>query len=52
MKFDGHDSDVNAVRFFPTSESIGTASNDGTVSLKLMCFELNKFLLQSVDCLI
>ena len=33
MKFDGHDSDVNAVRFYPTSESIGTASNDGTVSL-------------------
>lgn len=33
MKFDGHDSDVNAVRFFPTSESIGTASNDGTCRL-------------------
>ena len=32
MKFDGHDSDVNAVRFFPTSESIGTASDDGSVS--------------------
>lgn len=33
MKFDGHDSDVNAVRFFPTSESIGTASDDGTCRL-------------------
>ena len=32
MRFEGHESDVNAVRFFPTGEAIGTACNDGTVS--------------------
>ena len=33
QKFDGHESDVNAVRFLPTGDAIGTACNDGTVSI-------------------
>lgn len=33
MKFDSHESDVNAVRFFPTGEALGTACNDGTIHL-------------------
>ena len=32
MRFDGHDSDVNSVRFFSTGEAVGTACNDGIVS--------------------
>lgn len=31
MKFDIHDSDINAVRFFPSGEALGTACSDGTV---------------------
>ena len=33
MRFEGHEGDVNSVRFFPTGEAIGTACNDGTVSV-------------------
>ena len=32
MRFEGHEGEVNSVRFFPTGEAIGTACNDGTVS--------------------
>ena len=32
MRFEGHESDVNAVRFHPAGEAIATACNDGTVS--------------------
>ena len=31
MRFDIHDSDINAVRFFPSGEALGTACSDGTV---------------------
>jgi len=53
MKFDGHDSDVNAVRFYPTCESIGTASNDGTVRHQVILkFKAAKLLSNiSVVCL-
>ena len=37
QKFDGHESDVNAVRFLPTGDAIGTACNDGTVSMCIQC---------------
>ena len=33
MWFDIHESDVNAVRFFPSGEALGTACSDGTVRL-------------------
>ena len=33
MRFEGHENDVNAVRFFPTGEAIATACSDGTVSI-------------------
>ena len=36
MKFDIHESDVNAVRFFPSGEALGTACSDGTVSTVIM----------------
>ena len=36
MKFDIHESDVNAVRFFPSGEALGTACSDGTVSADIM----------------
>ena len=32
MRFEGHDGDINAVRFFPSGDALGTACNDGTVS--------------------
>ena len=32
MRFEGHESSVNAVCFFPTGEALGTACNDGSVS--------------------
>ena len=32
MRFAGHESDVNAVHFFPTGEALGTACSDGSVS--------------------
>jgi len=35
MRFDIHESDVNAVRFFPSGEALGTACSDGTVRLQL-----------------
>ena len=33
MRFEGHEGDVNAVRFFPNGEALGTACNDGSVSV-------------------
>jgi len=33
MRFDIHESDVNAVRFFPSGEALGTACSDGTIHL-------------------
>ena len=32
MRFEGHEGDINAVRFFPSGDALGTACNDGTVS--------------------
>lgn len=31
-KLDHHESDLNAVRFLPTGDALGTATNDGVVS--------------------
>ena len=36
MRFEGHECDVNAVRFVPTGEAIGTACNDGTVRVMIL----------------
>lgn len=33
LRFDSHESDVNAVRFFPTGEALGTACSDGSIHL-------------------
>lgn len=30
--FDGHDSDINSVRYYPTGDAIATGSDDATVS--------------------
>ena len=30
--FDGHESDVNSVKFYPSGDAIATASDDATVS--------------------
>ena len=32
QKFDNHESDVTAVRFFPTGEALASACSDGSVS--------------------
>jgi WD40 repeat protein len=32
--FEGHDSDVNAVRFYPSGDAFVSASDDATVSKK------------------
>ena len=31
--FEGHESDVNCVRFYPSGDAVGTGSDDATVSL-------------------
>ncbi len=31
--FDGHESDVNSVRFYPSGDAVGTGSDDATVSV-------------------
>ena len=31
--FDGHESDVNSVKFYPSGDAIATASDDATVSV-------------------
>ena len=30
--FEGHESDVNSVRFYPSGDAVGTGSDDATVS--------------------
>ena len=45
MKFDIHESDVNAVRFFPSGEALGTACSDGTVSTVIMSVYLLVYIL-------
>ena len=30
--FEGHDSDINSVRFYPSGDAFATGSDDGTVS--------------------
>ena len=30
--FEGHESDINSVRFYPSGDAIGTGSDDATVS--------------------
>jgi guanine nucleotide-binding protein subunit beta-5 len=30
--FEGHESDVNCVRFYPSGDAVGTGSDDATVS--------------------
>jgi WD40 repeat protein len=32
--FEGHESDVNAVRFYPSGDAFVSASDDATVSIK------------------
>ena len=32
QSFEGHDSDINAVRFFPSGDAFATASDDASVS--------------------
>ena len=33
QSFEGHDSDINAVRFFPSGDAFATASDDASVSI-------------------
>ena len=36
--FEGHESDINSVRFYPSGDAIGTGSDDATVSIAIiMC---------------
>ena len=35
-RFDQNESDVNAVRFLPTGDALGTTTNDGVVSCVLL----------------
>ncbi len=30
--FEGHDSDINSVRFYPSGDAVATGSDDATVS--------------------
>jgi WD40 repeat protein len=36
--FEGHESDVNAVRFYPSGDAFVTASDDATVKTKQISF--------------
>ena len=31
--FDGHDSDINSVKYYPSGDAIGTGSDDATVCM-------------------
>jgi WD40 repeat protein len=37
--FEGHESDVNAVRFYPSGDAFATASDDATVSKEIFINE-------------
>ena len=41
IRFDKHDDEVNAVRFFPSGDALATACNDGTVS-QCVCVKVHK----------
>ena len=44
--FEGHDADINTVKFYPSGESIATGSDDATVRFFLR-FKLNKLFINS-----
>jgi len=33
--FEGHDADINSVKFYPSGEAIATGSDDATVTSKI-----------------
>ena len=35
--FEGHESDVNSVRFYPSGDALATGSDDATVSFAFYC---------------
>ena len=34
--FEGHESDINSVRFYPSGDAIGTGSDDATVGVNII----------------
>ncbi len=43
--FEGHESDVNAIRFYPSGDAFATASDDATVSKEIFINEYFCFVL-------
>lgn len=35
QQFEGHESDINSVKFYPSGDAIATGSDDSTVSTKI-----------------
>jgi len=38
--FEGHDSDINSVRFYPSGDAVATGSDDATVRSQFMLYHL------------
>ena len=58
--FDGHESDINSVKFHPSGDAVATGSDDATVSqitekfclvIYVMLINYHIFLLCSVACM-
>jgi len=38
--FEGHESDINSVRFYPSGDAVATGSDDATVSMLLPVYTI------------
>lgn len=48
--FEGHQSDINSVRFYPSGDAFATGSDDSTVSLELYYIRDSLYQVDIINC--